>query len=86
MIWYDGTELGEHYSSILAWGTDAPPIEPDLVDRGTAALVDPTKPGSMTTVVNAVTREVGMDVADWNAGRIVNMAAQIQAEAARRDQ
>lgn len=40
----------------------------------------------MTAVVNAVTREVGMDVAEWNAGRIVNMAAQIQAEAARRGQ
>lgn len=37
------------------------------------------KPGSMTGLVNAVTRDVGEDVAEWRVDRLMGMAAQIQA-------
>jgi len=48
--------------------------------------VDPTRPGTITGLVNAVSREVSADVADWRLGRLLMMSGQMEREARERDQ
>jgi hypothetical protein len=60
-------------------------IEPDgVADRRFADLVDPTRPGRVTDIVNAASREVGTDAKDWRVDRLVSMVAQLEREARER--
>jgi len=46
--------------------------------------VDPTRPARVVDVVNAVSRELGNDVADWRIDRLLGMVATIEREARER--
>lgn len=59
------------------------PTDPTPASRPLADHVDPSRTGSATALVNLVTRAAGIDAAAWSWGRVVGMAAQIQADAAR---
>jgi len=47
-------------------------------------VIDATRPGRPTAIVNAVSREVGGDVAGWRWTRIVSFYGQLEREARQR--
>jgi len=76
--WFDGTDRGHEYQRRLVWGADESGDGPGLAGRTVGDLVDPTRAGSVTAVVNLVTRAVGTDAAGWGVPRLVGMAGQIE--------
>jgi len=78
--WFDGSERGTEYQRRLVWGADESGDGPGLAGRTVGDLVDPTRAGSATAVVNLVTRAVGTDAAAWDVGRLLSMAGQVEAE------
>ena len=70
---YCGTELGDNYGSVLAWAGEGDYSDPDPHERALGDFVDPTRSARMVDCVNAVSREVGADVADWRVDRLLSM-------------
>jgi len=58
---------------------------PTSADRTLADLIDPTRPGSVMVMVNATSREVGQDVAQWSFMRIWGLYVQLETEARERE-
>lgn len=83
--WYAGTDAAERYQQTLAYAGEGTFEDPSVYNRTLGDLVSPARSGSMTDVVNAVTREVGTDAAEWPVGRLVSMLAGMEHEAAQRE-
>jgi len=75
---YAGTERGEAYQKILAHGGEGDYAEPSIYERTLGDLLSPVRPGRMVDCVNAVTRETGVDAADWRVSRMLSMLAGIE--------
>lgn len=83
--WYAGTERGENYQQALAHGGEGTFRDPSVYDRTLGDLVSPARSGSVTDVVNTVTRTVGLDAAEWPLSRLVSMVAGMEQEQAQRE-
>lgn len=77
---YAGTDIGEAYQSAGAHFGTGDFSDPNPIQRTLGDYVDPTRPGSVRWVVNAVSREVGADAKDWDVARLVEMVGQIARE------
>jgi len=55
---------------------------PAAHERTLGDLLDPTRPGRPTDMVNAVSREMRTDVADWRLDRVLSMLRQLDNESA----
>lgn len=61
---------------------DADPWDPRPDERTVGDLVSPVRPGARAVdAVNAASRAVGRDVADWPVDRLLAMLATLDAEA-----
>lgn len=78
---YAGSELGDEYQTVLAWGGEGDHSMPGMAARTLGDVVDPGRPGSVQAVVNATTRQVGVDTAAWPWGRLVGMYGMLEREA-----
>jgi hypothetical protein len=81
---YAGSDRADHYQRILAHDGEGSWDEPATYERTLADLIDPTRPGRMQDVVNAVSRDVGTDTAEWGAARLLSALVPIQREAEQR--
>lgn len=81
---YSGTELGDQYRRVLAFGADENPGDPRTYERTLGDLLDPLRPGRVVDIVNAVTRETGVDAEGWRIDRLLSMVAGLEADAAAR--
>jgi len=81
---HTGTDLGDHYGSLLAHLGEGDYTPPKLYERTLGDILHPARPGRAVDVVNAASREVGTDVAGWRFERVLSMHAAIDAEAAQR--
>lgn len=70
---------------MLAFGTDVDVGQVGVWERGVGSLLDPTRPGSVMEVVNAVSREVGGDAGGWRVDRLLSMVAGLEREARERE-
>lgn len=76
--WYVGTDPGNNYRAILAHGTEHAPEDPGVYRRSVGDYLDPTRPGRVIDLVNAVTLETGIDAERWRWDRIVSMVAGLE--------
>jgi len=83
--WYGGTDHGERYQQVVAYGGEGTFRDPSVRDRTLGDLVSPARTGSVTDVVNVVTREVETDAADWPLSRLVSMVRGMEHEAEQRE-
>lgn len=76
--WYAGSDVGDQYAKLLshAVGPDAAAVS--LSDRTLGDLVDPTRPGRMLSLVNAVSADIGTDAAGWTVDRLLAYAATLE--------
>jgi hypothetical protein len=81
---YTGADHAEHYQRILAFDGEGSWEEPDTYERTLGDLIDPTRPGRMQDVVNAVSRDVGTDTAEWGVARLLSALVPIRQEAEQR--
>lgn len=79
--WYAGTDPGHQYGNVLAFGTEEASDPPGAAERSIGDLLDPTRPGSVTDLINAVTKETGIDAAGWSVTRLLRMVARLEREA-----
>lgn len=79
------TDIGEQYSRVVAHVGEGVYEPPGVAGRTLGDMVDPTRPGRVTDLVNAVSRELGSDAKGWRYDRLVSMGAQLEREAQERD-
>lgn len=82
--WPD-TDIGEHYQDVVAHRGEGQYNLPGVVARTLGDLVMPLRPLRVVDVVNAVSKEVGADVAGWRVSRVWALYAQLEREAEERD-
>lgn len=81
---YVGLSAGSNYQKILAWSGEGSFEDPGAFERPLGDFLTPTRSGSMLSVVNAVTRDVGLDASDWRVDRLLSMVAALEQEAQQR--
>jgi len=82
---FAGTDRGEAYAKLRAWGGDGDTADPHLGSRPLADLVHPGRPGRFMDALNAASREVGTDVAGWDVARILRLTSTIEHESRERE-
>jgi len=82
---WPGTDVGERYAQHIAYAGSPDHADPLSVERTLGDLLDPTRPTRVLDLVNAVSREVGRDVAGWNLGRVWSLYGQMEREARERE-
>lgn len=75
-----GTDRGENYQQLLAHHGEGSHEDPGIYERRLGDLLDPSRPGRMVDVVNAVTRETGIDATEWGVERLLGMVMQVEQE------
>jgi len=60
-------------------GSDAY-ADPSVAERTLGDYLHPRRPGSVTILVNAVSREIGADAAPWSFYRLVTFVAGLERE------
>lgn len=81
-----GQQWGDQFRTILNHGTEENVENPGVYERTIGDLLDPYRTGSAMHVVNAVSREMGVDAASWRVDRLLSMVAGLEREAARRSE
>lgn len=71
--------LGEQYQEVLTFDAGVNADVPTAAARTIGDLIDPLRPGDMTTVINVVTQATGQDAADWTVGRLFGMLEVLEA-------
>lgn len=75
---HTGAPRGEHYQELLAHLGEGDHADPKPFERTLGDLIDPTRPGRVMDICNAVTRKAKMDAAEWRVDRILSMVATLQ--------
>jgi len=82
---YAGTPYGDRYQSVVAHAGTGDHTSPQTAARTLGDLTDPYRAERFTDAVNAVTRDVSMDVSEWSVVRILSAVELLQAEQERRE-
>ena len=72
------TDHGDNYQTILAHLGEGEYEDPAIYERTLTDLITPTRPGTTTQVVNAVSSEISADAAAWRLQRLLSMVATIE--------
>jgi hypothetical protein len=83
--WYGGSDLGDEYSTVVAYSGEGRYEPPDTQERLLGDFLHPARVGSVMEMVNGVTREVGVDAEGWRLERVVSMFVGLEREARERD-
>lgn len=75
---YGETDPGERFANTGWFEGEGDFSPPGVRDRTLGDWLDPTRPGRTVDIVNAVSREVGSDVAGWRFTRTLEFFAAVE--------